>query len=217
MDSESVFKKVKETLTRLSKDTSTVVNGWMKWLRGSNTQTKVLVSTAVCIGSLLITDSLYSHCSNKKATLRNELENDNSLPKTMKAVMITHYNEDLTKSVEIQNIPLPAMTENEVLVRIEYAGLNPSNWKVAKGFAPIPVKLPIVFGYDYSGTIVKTGSKIRNYKIGDKVVGYFPIGKSGKGSFVEYVHVNPSYECIAQVPSNHLTMIEAAALKKIIV
>lgn len=64
---------------------------------------------------------------------------------------------------------------NEVLIKIAYAGICETDFEVLKGalnyYKSGWATYPIVPGHEFSGIIVRVGSKIQHFKIGDRVVG----------------------------------------------
>ena len=52
------------------------------------------------------------------------------MTKTMQAALITHYKQAVP---EIQNVPLPTVRPNDVLVRIVAASINPIDLKTKDG------------------------------------------------------------------------------------
>jgi len=120
----------------------------------------------------------------------------------MKAILV---NED--KSLRWDNVPNPVLTENEVLVKVEYAALNRADLMQREGDYPPPAGCPEWMGLEVSGEIVEMtdGAKAKsNYKIGDKVCALL-----GGGGYAEYVSVK--YDMCMPVPKN-CTMAEAAAI-----
>jgi NADPH:quinone reductase-like Zn-dependent oxidoreductase len=90
----------------------------------------------------------------------------------MKAMVIHAYGGP--EVLKLEEIPRPEPKENEVLVRVIAAGVNPADplivsGKYAKEFG---THLPLIPGYDIAGVVEKTGSKITKLKVGDAVYGY---------------------------------------------
>lgn len=82
---------------------------------------------------------------------------------------------------------VPAIADDEVLVRVEAAGVDRGTWHLLTG-QPYLARLAIglrrprvpVLGRDVAGTVVATGSSVRRLLIGDSVFGV------ATGSFAEY-------------------------------
>lgn len=73
---------------------------------------------------------------------------------------------------EIQECPVPEPKDNEILLKVEYVGMCGSDIHGFE-FGPfIPPKDPnqkIGLGHEVAGTVVKIGSKVTKFKVGDKV------------------------------------------------
>lgn len=69
-------------------------------------------------------------------------------------------------------VAVPDPKADEVLVKIEAATLNPIDWKIQKGLLRpfLPRKFPTIPGSDVAGEVVQTGSAVKRFKTGDKVV-----------------------------------------------
>ncbi|MDX1803677.1 MAG: NAD(P)-dependent alcohol dehydrogenase [Alcanivorax sp.] len=73
--------------------------------------------------------------------------------------------------------PAPArLADNDVLVQVHAASVNPKDWKLnyhaAMLATPLLVnRLPPIFGDDLAGVIVAKGSKVQDFEIGDAVYG----------------------------------------------
>jgi NADPH:quinone reductase-like Zn-dependent oxidoreductase len=106
-----------------------------------------------------------------------------------------------------EDVPRPEPKENEALVRVIAAGVNPVDalirtGKYAKFFG---TTLPLIPGYDIAGIVEKTGAKITKLKAGDSIYAYVLWG----GGYAEYA-VATEGEATAKPKS--LNYIEAAAV-----
>lgn len=63
----------------------------------------------------------------------------------------------------------PVCSENDVLIKVAYAGLCGSDMHILHGHNPFVV-YPRVSGHEFSGKVVEIGSKVKNIEIGDHVV-----------------------------------------------
>ena len=130
------------------------------------------------------------------------------LPETMRAALLTGYGGP--EVLQPGEVPLPRMApHNEVLVKVEAAGLNPFEAKLRRGWLAglFPLALPHVLGCDASGTIVAKGFDVSEFEIGDRVWGLVDAARSG--AYAEYVAA-PSY-LIRRMPAN-LSFEQAAAV-----
>lgn len=120
----------------------------------------------------------------------------------MKAILV---NDD--QSLRWDDVPNPTLTEEEVLVKVEYVALNRADLMQREGDYPPPEGCPEWMGLEVSGEIVEMtdGAKVHSdYKIGDRVCALL-----GGGGYAEYVAVK--YDMCMPVPKN-CTMAEAAAI-----
>ncbi|KAH7864256.1 hypothetical protein Vadar_027541 [Vaccinium darrowii] len=79
-------------------------------------------------------------------------------------------------------VPVPAPKQDEVLIKLEAASINPLDWKIQSGgLRPFwPGKLPVIPVVDVAGEVIKVGLGVKNFKAGDKVVSVLN-PKSGGG------------------------------------
>ena len=123
----------------------------------------------------------------------------------MKAAVLNKKNQDL----EIKEVPMPEIGEDDVLVKVRYAGVNPlDNMIVCEEVKLItPYKYPLVMGNEFSGIVEKTGSGVADFTEGDRVYARMPLNKIG--AFAEYVAINK--DAIAKIP-DYLKFDEAACV-----
>src|ERR1700680_1425682 len=123
----------------------------------------------------------------------------------MKAIVVHEYGGP--EVLKYEDVPRPEPKENEALVRVIAAGVNPVDalirtGKYAKFFG---TTLPLIPGYDIAGIVEKTGAKITKVKAGDSIYAYVLWG----GGYAEYA-VATEGEATAKPKS--LNYIEAAAV-----
>ena len=126
----------------------------------------------------------------------------------MKAAILNEYNKNGC-DLEIRDIPIPKVADNEVLVKIRTAGVNPLDNMIVHGEVKliVPYSFPLVMGNEFVGIIEKTGSAVKNFSEGDRVYGRMPLKKIG--AFAEYAAIDQS--AIAKVPE-YLSDEEAACV-----
>lgn len=102
----------------------------------------------------------------------------------MKAVIVN----DFSAEPEVIELPTPEPGPGELLVRLQAAGLNPFDWKVADGALKdvVPHTFPLVLGSDGAGLVVKTGPGVTRFREGDRVYGQFMRLPEGQGSYSEF-------------------------------
>jgi L-iditol 2-dehydrogenase len=82
--------------------------------------------------------------------------------------------------IRLTEVPTKQPAEDEVLVKIKYAGICGTDFKIFDGTIPYikqgKLSYPMVPGHEWSGEIVKIGSRVNRLKIGDRVTGECHIG-----------------------------------------
>ena len=109
----------------------------------------------------------------------------------------------------IADVPEPKLGEEDILIQVHAASINPLDLKIRSGEFKLilPYELPLILGNDAAGTVVRTGSHVSRFKVGDEV--YARPNKDRIGTFAEYIAINQSDAAIK--PSN-LSMQQAAAI-----
>lgn len=113
--------------------------------------------------------------------------------------------------IERLEVPRPEPARGEVLVRVEYAGVNPVDWKIREGYLKdrLPHGFPLILGWDASGTVESTGEGASRFRPGDRVYAYCRKPTVQWGSFAEYIALDES--AVASAPAT-LSMAQAAAI-----
>src|SRR6202522_2522445 len=89
----------------------------------------------------------------------------------MKAIVLHEYGgADQLKYEEWDD---PQAGDGQILIRVTAAGINPIDWKIRSGAmkAFMPLRLPTILGYDYSGVVRSVGKRVEGYAEGDEVFG----------------------------------------------
>jgi len=122
----------------------------------------------------------------------------------MRALLITGYG-SFEDNLQIQYIPIPEINDDEVLIKILSAGLNPHDYKTIQGKFKRMEKLvlPAPVGGDACGIIIKKGKNVSGFDVGDEVFGIV------HGSVAEYGKTLASQ--IVKKPNN-ITQYEASSL-----
>jgi NADPH:quinone reductase-like Zn-dependent oxidoreductase len=108
-----------------------------------------------------------------------------TIPATMSAAVHDRYGD--ADVIQVDNVPVPAIGDDEVLLRVEAAGVDRGTWHLLTG-QPYLVRLATglrrprmaVLGRDVAGTVVATGEAVHRLEVGDSVFGV------ASGSFAEY-------------------------------
>ncbi len=106
---------------------------------------------------------------------------------TMKAVRIESFGGPET--LKVQDVDRPKPKDDEVLIQVRAASVNPVDYKMRAGQYP-PVKqenLPKTLGRDISGVIVARGAAVATFLDGDEVMAMLD---RGQGGYAEYVTLN---------------------------
>jgi len=83
-----------------------------------------------------------------------------SLPASMRVAMVHDFND-----IRIETRPLPAIGEEEILVRIAACGVcsgDVMDWYIR-------AKAPLVLGHEPAGTVAAVGSRVKDFNLGDRV------------------------------------------------
>jgi NADPH:quinone reductase-like Zn-dependent oxidoreductase len=104
--------------------------------------------------------------------------------------------------IRLEDIPKPIAQDDEILVRVHAASVNPLDWHYLEG-TPYLVRMDGGFGkpenprlgVDFSGTVEAVGKNVTHFKAGDEVFG----GKFG--ALAEYVAVREA-RAVALKPAN---------------
>jgi NADPH:quinone reductase-like Zn-dependent oxidoreductase len=129
-----------------------------------------------------------------------------SAPPTMKAIVVHEYGGP--EVLKYEDVPRPEPQEDQILVRVIAAGVNPVDGMIRSGmFANEKRALPMILGGDIAGAVEKVGSKITKFKPGDPVFAYVSLENSG--GYAQYALVT---EREAAPKPKSLTYVEAAAV-----
>lgn len=131
----------------------------------------------------------------------------------MKAIVYTKYGSP--DVLQLKDVAKPALTENEVLVKVHAASVNAADWHLLTadiflvrlmGMGLFKPKKTIL-GADIAGRVEAVGRNVKQFQPGDEVFG--DISMHGNGSFAEYATAPES--ALALKPAN-LSFEEAAAV-----
>ncbi|MGW4395137.1 NADP-dependent oxidoreductase [Amycolatopsis nivea] len=94
-------------------------------------------------------------------------------------------------------MPTPVAGQGEVLVRVEAAGVQPTDVAIREGWTPpgATIEFPQILGNEFAGTIVRTGAGVTEFEPGQQVAGFRALG-----CYAEYVTVPVSQ--LAVKPEN---------------
>jgi len=121
----------------------------------------------------------------------------------MKAVVLHEYGGP--DKLKYEDWDDPEAGDGGILIRVIAAGINPIDWKLRSGAMKdfMPLKLPVILGYDFSGVVHSVGKGVVDFSEGDKV-----FGRAGK-AYAELLMADPAG--LSKLPEG-LNHVEAAAL-----
>jgi len=135
----------------------------------------------------------------------------------MKAAVYTEYGPP--DVVQIVDVEKPVPKDDEVLIKVRAASVNPYDWHFMRGI-PYPLRIAAGMrkpknkrlGVDVAGHVEAVGRNVKQFKPGDEVFG------AGRGAFAEYVLAteekmvlkppNVTFEQAASVPIAGLTALQ---------
>jgi NADPH:quinone reductase-like Zn-dependent oxidoreductase len=128
----------------------------------------------------------------------------------MKAIVYTEYGSP--DVLQLKEMPKPAPTDDELLIRVQAVSINGSDKEALTG-RPLYTRIGglrkprhQILGSDIAGLVEMVGKNIREFQVGDKVFGEIP---GYHGGFAEYVCVPE--KTLALKPAG-MTFEEAAAI-----
>jgi NADPH:quinone reductase-like Zn-dependent oxidoreductase len=125
----------------------------------------------------------------------------------MKAFVVDKYKKH--GSLRLAEMSEPELRDGDVLVRIHATAVNLLDSKVRDGEFKLilPYRPPFILGHDVAGTVVKVGTDVRRFKLGDEV--YARPRDHRIGTFAPFIAMN---EADVALKPNNLTMEEAASI-----
>lgn len=111
--------------------------------------------------------------------------------------------------LRLDDVPVPAIADDEVLIRVAAAGVNPVDWKIREGWLRdfIPHRLPLIPGWDVSGVVERAGAAVTGFRPGDEVWTRPDIARDG--GYAEFIAVKAAE--VAARPAG-LSHIQAASI-----
>ena len=112
------------------------------------------------------------------------------MSKKFKAIVIDNKNEKFTR--EVRDLSTDSLKDGNVLIKIDYSGLNYKDALILNNGGRIVKKYPFVPGIDFSGTVEE--SEDEKFKKGDRIIlTGFRVGEIYFGGFAGYAKVNSSF------------------------
>ncbi|MCE9666721.1 zinc-binding dehydrogenase [Myxococcus stipitatus] len=114
------------------------------------------------------------------------------VPPEMRALVLTAY-DGRPESLQVARRAVPRPTSGQVLVRMAASPINPADLQFVRGRHGLRNALPVVPGFEGSGTVVAAGGLAGQLLVGRRVACVAPVG--GDGLWAEYAVV-PLHQCI---------------------
>lgn len=117
----------------------------------------------------------------------------------MNAVVLDRFGS--VEELSSRRLPLPEVGDDDVLVRVEFAGVG--SWDAQErageydGVFGVPSAFPYVLGWDAAGTVAAVGRNVTRFAVGDRVYAATTPVRRG-GFYAEYGVVEAEH--VAQVP-----------------
>lgn len=105
----------------------------------------------------------------------------------MKAIVLQDFGG--VDQLILQNIPVPQIKDDEVLVEVKAISINPVDIKTRSGKGQanrLKEFQPIILGWDIAGKITETGNQVTDFKPGDEVFGMVNFPGHGQ-AYAEYI------------------------------
>jgi NADPH:quinone reductase-like Zn-dependent oxidoreductase len=143
-------------------------------------------------------------------TSTNDYDRQTAAPNhPMKAIVYSDYG---LSNLKLENIEKPVPNDDQILVKVRAASINPYDWHFIEGtpyimrMMGVGLRKPkdIQLGVDFAGTVEAVGKNVTQFKPGDDVFG----GRGG--AFAEYV-CRRAEGAVALKPAN-LTFEQAASV-----
>ncbi|TGE09486.1 NAD(P)-dependent alcohol dehydrogenase [Hymenobacter fodinae] len=125
----------------------------------------------------------------------------------MRKVLYDRFGDE--QVLEVREQPAPTISQNQLLIQVKAASINPLDWKIYHGEMKLlsGSSFPKGVGIDFAGIVSQVGSGVTRYRPGDAVFGFLEVFKGG--ALADYVVVTE--EAIAHKPAN-ISFDQAAAL-----
>jgi NADPH:quinone reductase-like Zn-dependent oxidoreductase len=112
--------------------------------------------------------------------------------------------------LDIQNIEIPVPKADEICIQVHFAGINFADTLMRMGFYQPRPPFPFTPGYEVSGVIHTLGSDVKEFEVGQRVVGMMRTGGQATHVVTEVSRVIPipeemTLEAAASMPVTYIT------------
>lgn len=126
----------------------------------------------------------------------------------------------VAEDLQIAEIPIPAISNNEVLIQVKAISINPVDVKSRANDDLLSWAAgsdrPVILGWDVSGIVTAVGNEVHEFKVGDEVFGMVNVNESGTGetlgkgrAYAEYVAAPASHLALKPENISHTTAVGA--------
>jgi NADPH:quinone reductase-like Zn-dependent oxidoreductase len=117
----------------------------------------------------------------------------------MKILQLLSYGK-IESKLAFAEVEKPIPGDDQVLLEVYSASVNPVDYKLVEGWLKMFLKLPLPtgIGYDVAGIVVEKGINVSGIEIGDEVMAVLP--STSPGSFAEYIVIDSNI--VASKPNN---------------
>lgn len=125
----------------------------------------------------------------------------------MRAVVFRKYGK--ADVLELAEVATPRLADDEVLVRVEAAGVNPLDWRLRNGELRLAIRLalPFTMGTDVAGVVEAVGASVTSLQPGDRVFAMMSVKRGG--GYAERASVKEAHA--ARLPES-VSFVEGAAV-----
>lgn len=111
------------------------------------------------------------------------------------------------KDLRMVESPIPTIEPDEMLVKVRACGICPT--EIRKFTVPnyTPISFPVNPGHEWTGDVVELGSKVKGFKIGDRIVA------EGEGGYAEYAKITASNLQYVQRLPDHVSYEEGTFIE----
>jgi len=112
------------------------------------------------------------------------------MSETFKAIVVNQTEKDFTR--EVKSIDTNFLKHGDVLVKVDYSGLNYKDALILKNGAKLVKEFPHIPGIDFSGTVIESENK--NYTKGDEIIlTGWRVGEIYYGGYSQLAKVNGEF------------------------
>ena len=112
------------------------------------------------------------------------------MSETFKAILVNQTEKDFTR--EVKSIDKSFLKHGDVLVKVDYSGLNYKDALILKNGARLVKEFPHIPGIDFSGTVIE--SENNNYVPDDEVIlTGWRVGEIYYGGYSQFAKVNGDF------------------------